>query len=198
MKKTFLKLLMINTLIPVLIGLGSCNAIGKPSLPDVPTNPDKPEEPDVPSNPDKPEEPNDSKYSENRLKHFESEEVIDMASRGGNKSVDDYYKSCEGLKGKELKDELYRIVNNGKGFVSYGGLKEVYNTADVDPKNPNNILLCYTNESIPKISDFDENGSNVNREHVWPRSLGNLKPTEANSDAHMVRPIRYKLNTDRC
>ena len=185
MNKSFIRLLTISAMIPALIGLNSCRN-DEPSV-----------DPDIPVVPDIPVEPETPKYSENRLKHFESEEVIEMAKRGGNKTVDDYYKSCEGLKGKALKDELFKIVNENKGFVSYGGLKEVYNRADVDPNNPNNILLCYTNESVPKIEDFTEKGSNVNREHVWPRSIGDLKPTDANSDAHMVRPIRYALNTAR-
>ena len=47
----------------------------------------------------------------------------------------DYYASCAGLSGAELKAELHNIIRNHTSF-SYTTTKSILRAADEDPNNP--------------------------------------------------------------
>ena len=114
----------------------------------------------------------------------------------------DYYQSCFGLSGEELKSELHELISDHTSY-SYTTTKDILRESDEDPNNPSNIILVYSGNSIDKF-DFASNmqADFWNREHVWPKSHGefdNGDPFEepAYSDAHNLKPIDSSMNTFR-
>ena len=113
-----------------------------------------------------------------------------------------YYTSCAGLSGSELKAELHNIISNHTAF-SYTTTKSILRSADEDPNNPSNIILVYSGNSIDKF-DFASNFEPDfwNREHVWPKSHGDFDagdPFEVPlyTDAHNLKPVDHSMNTRR-
>ena len=114
----------------------------------------------------------------------------------------DYYESCLGLSGLELKQELHNIIDDHTYF-SYTTTKSILRAADEDPNNPSNIILVYSGNSIDKF-DFASNFEPDfwNREHVWPKSHGDFDagdPFEIPvfTDAHNLKPVDHSMNTTR-
>jgi len=113
-----------------------------------------------------------------------------------------YYETCSGLEGEELKDELHNIIKDHTYF-SYTTTKSILRDSDEDPNNPSNIILVYTGNSIDKF-DFSSNFEPDfwNREHVWPKSHGDFDagdPFEVPlyTDAHNLKPVDASINTIR-
>ena len=114
----------------------------------------------------------------------------------------DYYESCSGLTGDELKAELHNIIKDHASF-SYTITKSILRDADEDPNNSSNIILLYSGNSIDKF-DFASNFEPDfwNREHVWPKSHGDFDagdPFEVPlyTDAHNLKPVDHSMNTLR-
>lgn len=114
----------------------------------------------------------------------------------------DYYQSCFGLYGEELRSELNELISNHTSY-SYTTTKNILRESDEDPDNPSNIILVYTGNSIDKF-DFSSNlePDFWNREHVWPKSHGefdNGDPFEepAYTDVHNLKPVDSSINTLR-
>lgn len=108
-----------------------------------------------------------------------------------------YYDGTDGLAGQDLKTKLHQIIRNHK-VRSYSEFRDVIlPTLDEDPDNPDNIILFYKNNSIPK-SDFAVDGDSWNREHTWPKSHG-FAPTSdtAYTDAHNLRPSDASVNSSK-
>ncbi|WP_460219605.1 endonuclease [Psychroserpens sp. MEBiC05023] len=113
--------------------------------------------------------------------------------------------------GLTLKGELINLTNsNHTNFLSYSEVWDVLRITDEDPNNSSNILLIYGYDDPPFDGNVTtdrtrgkfDNGGNVgdwNREHVYPRSLGNpdLGSTGPGSDAHMLRPSDVQRNGQR-
>jgi endonuclease I len=113
-----------------------------------------------------------------------------------------YYETCNGLEGEELKEELHNIIKDHTSF-SYTTTKSILRESDEDPNNPSNIILLYTGNSIDKF-DFSSNFEPDfwNREHVWPKSHGDFDagdPFEVPlyTDAHNLKPVDASMNTIR-
>ena len=113
-----------------------------------------------------------------------------------------YYQSCFGLSGEDLKSELHELISDHTSY-SYTTTKTILREADEDPNNAANIILVYTGNSIDKF-DFSSNlePDFWNREHVWPKSHGefdNGDPFEepAYTDAHNLKPVDSSINTFR-
>lgn len=87
-----------------------------------------------------------------------------------------------------LQNETHRYYN------TYDDLKSVLLETDIDPDEPNNIILMYSNSSVKG----KWNSIIWNREHVWPQSLGGwttgLGP---GADVLHLRPVNYTLNSTR-
>lgn len=103
---------------------------------------------------------------------------------------ENYYSAATGQTGGALKTALHGIISNHT-VIPYSNL--ISPIADVwrDPANPGNVLLIYSNTSVPA-------GSSWNREHIWPRSRGNsdlLGPDD--SDLFHVFPSDIAVNAER-
>lgn len=106
-----------------------------------------------------------------------------------------YYDGAAGLMGEVLKAFLHDLIDN-QTFVTYAALWEALAESDEDPLNSNNVILFYTGRSQAKSNHggaIDE----WNREHIWPRSHGDLEPTIANSDMHHMKPTDVSVNAER-
>lgn len=133
-----------------------------------------------------------------------SEITIDKAYRVTVLSIEDsvvigdytgYYEGANGLTGNDLKSFLHNLIDDHTE-LSYGDLRDALQDSDEDPNNPNNIILLYTGNSVS--SNWDS-GSTWNREHVWPRSKGDLEGAggPAFSDMHHLRPADPSVNSSR-
>ncbi len=112
--------------------------------------------------------------------------------------------------GLSLKNDLATLITNTHtNFLSYDNIWDACRITDEDSSNTNNVVLLYGWEDG---SDMDVtnnrsrsktmNGGNVgdwNREHTYPRSLGNpnLGSTGPGSDAHHLRPTDVQRNGNR-
>ncbi|MCI3985581.1 endonuclease [Bacillus vallismortis] len=110
--------------------------------------------------------------------------------------TDTYYKGTEGKTGESLKSALHHIISGHK-TLSYSEVWNALKETDEDPRNPNNVILLYTNESRSK----NLNGGNVgdwNREHVWAKSHGNFGTSKGpGTDIHHLRPADVQVNSAR-
>lgn len=115
------------------------------------------------------------------------------------------------LTGIALKNELAtKITGTHVKFLVY--TPDVWTASkatDVNPNNPNEVLLIYgyengsdndiTNDRTRGINENGGNQSDWNREHVFPRSLGNpnLGTVGPGADAHHLRPADAGRNSSR-
>jgi endonuclease I/chitodextrinase/endonuclease/exonuclease/phosphatase family metal-dependent hydrolase len=111
--------------------------------------------------------------------------------------------------GNTLKTNLATLISRNTINLSYTpGVWDALKQTDLDPTDPTKVLLIYGfNDSDTDITNDrtrgkDNNGGNQgnwNREHVYPRSLGNpnLGSEGPGSDAHHLRSSDITLNAIR-
>lgn len=106
-----------------------------------------------------------------------------------------YYTSITATSGTALKTQLRSLISSThKKMTSYNDLRTMTAKTDVDPNNPNNIILFYTRKSVSAKWD---GGNTWNREHIWPQSKGWFTTSEAGSDIHHIRPTNPSVNSSR-
>jgi endonuclease I len=106
-----------------------------------------------------------------------------------------YYDRAAGLSGGPLKAALHEIVR-GHTVIPYAQLHAPLARLHEDPANPNNVILVYSADSVPKGTDF--NSAAWNREHAWPRSRGNADMAGPDdSDLHYIWPCYDAVNSAR-
>lgn len=119
-----------------------------------------------------------------------------------------YYNSIDFSKnGIALKDDLATlIITTHTNFLSYTpDVWEACRATDVNPQNSSQVLLIYgysSSGTTSRTRGINDNGGNVgdwNREHTYPRSLGNpnLGDSGPGSDAHHLRPSDVQYNGQR-
>ncbi|PLX03950.1 MAG: hypothetical protein C0595_05085 [Marinilabiliales bacterium] len=107
-----------------------------------------------------------------------------------------YYNGTSGKSGEELKTTLHDIIK-GHTPYSYYISKEIFRQSDVDPDNPDNLILVYTGRSHD-ASDFGTGGDHINREHVWAKSHGDFADwMPMYSDVHNLKPADASVNVDK-
>ena len=115
------------------------------------------------------------------------------------------------LTGTALKDELAtKVTSTHSTFLSYTpGVWEAVKKSDLDPTDNTKVLLIYgyddtdgnyvTDKSRGKNLNGGDAGTEWNREHVYPKSLGNpnLGTAGPGADAHHLRPSDITMNSNR-
>ncbi len=128
-----------------------------------------------------------------------------------NAQIPSYYNDVDlTLTGQDLQAELsIKVTNSQTTILSYTpGVWDALKQSDLDPSNASRVILIYgynDNDGIvntDRTRGVDDNGggsTDWNREHVYPRSLGNpnLGSTGPGSDAHHLRPADVSRNSDR-
>ncbi len=113
-----------------------------------------------------------------------------------------YFADAEGLTGPELQIRLQQITSSGHVRLSYtpgvwNALMDIYE----DPANPDNIILFYSQASIPKtLRDTGSSpGDYWNREHLWPvsRGIGTSTSTFQYCDLFHLVPAYKGVNSAR-
>ena len=106
-----------------------------------------------------------------------------------------YYATVEGTTGDALKAALNKIID-GHTRVPYSSSSfdtaDAMEVLDVDPENPDNVILFYSGRSEPKA-----NFGMWNREHLWPRSYGIGFSGVDEADLHNLRPADASVNSSR-
>lgn len=122
---------------------------------------------------------------------------------GGNNNQEgnytgNYYDSISlTLVGTALKTALSDLVQSTHTkYTTYDYCRDNLKDIDEDPNNPNNMILFYTGESIPKSTNV-QTGGDWNREHVWAKSLSWFDTDGAGSDLHHIRPCDQSINSSR-
>jgi len=111
-----------------------------------------------------------------------------------------YYNAATGT-GATLKGQLLTIMSTGQLSRTYGDFRFSAAITDVDPNNPNNVLLVYNRASV--LATWDPNPTALwNREHIWPQALqpgGDVSnsTTGHKADAFALRPANPSINTSR-
>lgn len=107
-----------------------------------------------------------------------------------------YYNNTDGKSGTALRSALNDIIQDHTVY-SYYSSKSVFEQSDVDPDNPDNVILVYTGRSHDN-GDYGTGGDYINREHVWAKSHGDFgtEPPEG-SDVHNLKPADASVNMDR-
>ncbi|KJD33319.1 hypothetical protein PK35_05525 [Tamlana nanhaiensis] len=123
-----------------------------------------------------------------------------------------YYSGVDFNKtGTALFDDLAtKTTDKHTNFLSYTpGIWEASKATDLDPVNSNNVILLYgysdtdgnyiTDRTRDKNETGGTSGSDWNREHTYPKSLGNpnLGESGPGSDAHHLRPSDVTMNSNR-
>ncbi|CAH8293345.1 endonuclease I [Mariniflexile fucanivorans] len=125
--------------------------------------------------------------------------------------VPSYYNGADiSTTGETLKTTLSTLVTNTQTTIlSYTpGVWDALKQTDLDPANPNNVLLIYgyddsdADTTNDRTRSKDLNGGDVgdwNREHTYAKSLGtpNLGEIGPGSDAHHLRASDVTLNSIR-
>lgn len=107
-----------------------------------------------------------------------------------------YYNGTENLTGDDLKTALNDIIKDHTEF-SYFASKTIFKLSDVDPENPDNVILVYTGRSEDN-SNYGTGGNFINREHVWAKSHGNFADIQPmDGDVHNLKPSDASVNQDR-
>ncbi len=115
------------------------------------------------------------------------------------------------LTGISLKNELAtKIISTHTTNLSYTpGVWNALKQTDLDPTNSNNVLLIYgysdtdgnyrTDRTRSKNANGGSAGSQWNREHVYPKSLGNpnLGTSGPGADVHHLRSSDVSYNSSR-
>ncbi|APD07669.1 hypothetical protein UJ101_02168 [Flavobacteriaceae bacterium UJ101] len=112
--------------------------------------------------------------------------------------------------GESLKADLATLITNSHHTdLSYTpGVWDALKQTDLDPNNASNVLLIYGyndndgNSDTDRTRSKDANGGNSgdwNREHVYPKSLGNpnLGTSGPGADAHHIRSSDVRFNSLR-
>ncbi|GAA4242600.1 endonuclease [Winogradskyella damuponensis] len=124
--------------------------------------------------------------------------------------LESYYNNVDfSATGIALKNDLIDVTtDNHIYYLSYSDIWDASRITDVDPNNPNNVILLYGYNDTDGDITTDRtrgkynNGGGVgdwNREHVYPKSLGNpnLGTSGPGSDAQMLRPTDVQRNGQR-
>ena len=123
-------------------------------------------------------------------------------------SQESYYDGLDFSKsGIALKADLAtRITSTHTNFLVYTpGVWEASKVTDVNPENNSEVLLIYgyaASGEYSRTRGVNDNGGSQgqwNREHVYPRSLGNpnLEFVGPGADAHHLRPADVNYNSQR-
>ncbi|WP_299105626.1 endonuclease [uncultured Tenacibaculum sp.] len=145
--------------------------------------------------------------------------TVTIKSTGGNtgsfnipSDLTSYYNSVDFTQtGTSLREALATItINSHTDFLSYTpGVWNALKASDLDPTDNSKVLLIYgysdtdgnyvTDRSRGVNDNGGTQGTDWNREHVYPRSLGipNLGSSGPGSDAHHLRPSDVKMNSNR-
>jgi endonuclease I len=111
-----------------------------------------------------------------------------------------YYQDAWNENGNDLREALYDIIKVHTKLPyssSSTDTWDVLKASDVDPANSSNVILIYAGISVNGPQEYN-GGSGWNREHVWPRSLGNFgTSTGVGTDVHNLKPATISLNSTR-
>ena len=114
------------------------------------------------------------------------------------------------LTGTSLKNELAsKVTNTHTTFLSYTpGVWDALKQTDLDPVGSGKVILIYgyndtdgdsTTDRTRGVNNNGGGSTDWNREHVYPKSLGNpnLGTSGPGADAHHLRPADVQRNSSR-
>ena len=111
-----------------------------------------------------------------------------------------YYQDAYNESGEDLREALYDIIKVHTRLTyssSSTDTWDVLKASDKDTTNTSNVCLIYAGVSVNGPQEYNS-GQGWNREHVWPRSLGNFGTSQGvGTDVHNLKPADGGLNSLR-
>ena len=111
-----------------------------------------------------------------------------------------YYQDAYNESGEDLREALYDIIKVHTRLTyssSSTDTWDVLKASDKDTANTSNVCLIYAGVSVNGPQEYNS-GQGWNREHVWPRSLGNFGTSQGvGTDVHNLKPADGGLNSLR-
>ena len=111
-----------------------------------------------------------------------------------------YYQDAYNESGEDLREALYDIIKVHTRLTyssSSTDTWDVLKASDKDTTNTSNVCLIYAGVSVNGPQEYN-NGQGWNREHVWPRSLGNFGTSKGvGTDVHNLKHADGGLNSLR-
>ena len=111
-----------------------------------------------------------------------------------------YYAEALNKSGAELRASLNKIISSNVKSQSYSCVWNMIEEADEDPGNPDNVILIYNQQSYPKAAKSGRSypGPKWNREHLWAKSHGFPKKSQAAyTDGHHLTASDETCNSRR-
>lgn len=145
----------------------------------------------------------ESNQTSSSLNISSSSSSVDSSSGGGiigesnalyaatieNNIPENYYESCRGLSGPELKQALHDIIDD-HDWYNYSETTPFYKDIDQDPFDNSKMNFIYT--GVTSI------GTSYNKEHIWAKSHGGFENKyPMHSDLHNLHPCNSNLNSTR-
>ena len=107
-----------------------------------------------------------------------------------NNIPEDYYKSCYGKKGEDLKKALHDIIKGHTWYDYNSTLNGYLKDIDKDPHDSSKLYFIYTGATSI--------GTSFNKEHVWAKSHGAFEDKNPmDGDLHNLHPCNSNLNSTR-
>ncbi|MDH5654663.1 MAG: endonuclease [Spirochaetia bacterium] len=111
-----------------------------------------------------------------------------------------YYRNISFNSPEALRRTLYQTIRDHK-VLSYRDAWKVLKDSDRDPESKNQIILVYTEKSLPYEYNSGRNNRHKdywNREHIWPKSHGfKNKKSVPFKDVHNLKPADRTVNSSR-
>lgn len=127
-------------------------------------------------------------------------EVATYRLSSSDSTPNDYYGVEQDLSGEDLRNRLYLKIKDHHKFT-YRQVWDALKYTDEDPENRNHVILIYSGKSIDKDKNnsVERNHPDYwNREHIWPKSHGFPKMSQAAyTDLHHLRPADRTINSSR-
>ncbi|MCB9499621.1 MAG: endonuclease [Erysipelotrichaceae bacterium] len=112
-----------------------------------------------------------------------------------NSTEGNYYDSCTGLVGDELKAKLKTIISKNLNR-SYAWSR--YESADEAEGDSSSIFTIYSQQKFKKTAHVNSKGVGWSREHVFPQSKsGSSDVGDSDSDNHVIFASDNKVNNSR-
>ena len=110
------------------------------------------------------------------------------------------FQALESMSSTEAKDYIHDYIYVTLKNQSYDSAKDYFYKTDENP-DTGLIQLFYTHKEVSAGTNnrvtFGSSNGTINREHVWPQSLGDSKSQQGGYDLHHIRPTLYETNNAR-
>lgn len=106
------------------------------------------------------------------------------------------YENLSELSGSSLLSSLRALMTNTHTYMSsYNDCRDLAEKTDCQNGDGTTVTLIYTGYKATYDNWCNKQSDGWDREHVWPKSLGNFNTSGPGADLHHVRPCDQGINS---